>query len=94
MTHTLPKYALLAALVLGAVLVATSSTAQAAAPAATFETANPSTGVVLASLEGFKNWLKAQVFATFSYRERMIQMMAVGLFIGLFVMLRKMPGQT
>ena len=37
---------------------------------------------------------ESQVMATFSYRERMIQMMAVGLFIGLFVMLRKMPGQT
>jgi len=63
-----------------------------AAPAASAVTASLHTP--LASFEGFKNWFMAHVITTFSFRERMIQMLAVGLFIGLFVMLRKMPGQT
>lgn len=91
------KGASLASIVVAAVLAlgalfACPSTHANAAPSP--EVRHVMASTPLASFEGWKNWFMAHVITTFSFRERMIQMLAVGLFIGLFVMLRKMPGQT
>jgi hypothetical protein len=94
MHHPLAAGTFLAALVLGAVLVCPIDAAAAADADSVAAPGGCSPSTLLASFEGFKNWFVAHVMSTFSYRERMIQMLAVGLFIGLFIMLRKMPGQT
>jgi hypothetical protein len=51
-------------------------------------------GAPIAGYESVWNQFTARVYSTFNNRTRMIQLGAVAAALGLFIMLRKMPGQT
>jgi hypothetical protein len=54
---------------------------------------NRPTPAALASLNSLWNRFLSFLYTTFHSRERMIQLTLIGVIVGLFIMLRKMPGR-